>query len=83
MTELAELIADDRALDLPEWLDDKTFLIGYPQRLVDIAHKISQGHALAGADRKYLWKWRKRGQKTLIGGNDLALLPKVYSGSAV
>jgi len=68
LTELGELIADDKALDLPEWQNEKTFLIGYPQRLVDIAHKIRQTQALNGADRKYLCKWRKRQQKPLIRG---------------
>jgi len=70
LTELGELIADDKAIDLPEWQDEKTFLLGCPQRLVDIAYKLTEGQALTVADRKYLWKWRKREQKALIGGND-------------
>ena len=67
-TELGELIADDKALDLGAWLDAKTFLLGFPQRLLVIAHKLESREALAVADRKYLCKWRKREQKTLIGG---------------
>jgi len=66
LTELGELIADDRAIDLDAWLDDKTFLSGCPQRLIDIAHKINEGQALDGSDRKYLCKWRKREQKRLL-----------------
>jgi hypothetical protein len=68
ITELGELIADDKAIDLADWLDKKTFLLGCPQRLIGIAHKINEGQALTVADRKYLWKWRKREQKTLIKG---------------
>ncbi len=67
-TELGELIADDKALDLEAWLDARTFLLGFPQRLMVIAHKLDYGEALAVADRKYLCKWRKREQKSLFEG---------------
>ncbi|MFC1869827.1 hypothetical protein ACFLYE_00980 [Chloroflexota bacterium] len=67
-TELGELIADDKALDLGAWLDAKTFLLGFPQRLLLIADKLNGGQSLPVADRKYLCKWRKREQKILIGG---------------
>ena len=66
LTELGELIADDKAIDLDQWLDSKTFVRGCSQRLIGIALNIRQGQALTVADRKYLWKWRKREQKTLI-----------------
>ena len=66
LTELGELIADDHAVDLDAWLDAKTFKLGCPQRLIGIGYKITQGQALTIADRKYLWKWRKREQKPLI-----------------
>ncbi|MGQ9545947.1 MAG: hypothetical protein ACUVTR_02110 [Dehalococcoidia bacterium] len=62
ITELAELIADDKALDLDEWLDAKTFLIGAPLRLKAIAYKRNKGQELTGAERKYLAKLRKRYQ---------------------
>jgi hypothetical protein len=68
MTELAELIADDKALDLEEWLDAKTFLIGAPIRLKAIARKRSKGDTLTHAERQYLTKLRKRYQPTLSGG---------------
>jgi len=68
ITELGELIADDKAIDLDAWIDSKTFLLGCPQRLIAIALKMTEGQALTVADRKYLWKWRKREQKTLIEG---------------
>jgi hypothetical protein len=68
ITELAELIADDKALDLEEWLDVKTFLIGAPIRLKAIARKRSKGDTLTHAERQYLTKLRKRYQLTLLGG---------------
>jgi DNA-directed RNA polymerase specialized sigma24 family protein len=64
-TELGELIADDKAIDVDAWLDTKTFLQGCPQRLIAIAERTSQGQSLPVADRKYLWKWRKREQLAL------------------
>ena len=65
-TELIETIADDAALDLSAWLDAKTWLLGCPKRLVQIAHKIKNGDALGKTDRQYLWRYRKREQKTLL-----------------
>jgi hypothetical protein len=66
ITELAELIADDKALDLEEWLDAKTFLIGAPIRLKAIAKKRMKGETLTGAEYKYLTKLRKRYQLSLV-----------------
>jgi hypothetical protein len=68
ITELAELIADDNALDLDEWLDAKTFLIGAPIRLKAIAKKRMKAEALTGAEYKYLTKIRKRYQLSLVQG---------------
>ena len=65
-TELGELIADDKALDLGAWLDAKTFLLGFPQRLLEIAHKLDNGDVLTGYDRLYLCRFRKREQKALF-----------------
>jgi len=67
ITELAELIADDRAIDLAEWLDAKTFLIGAPIRLKTLAIKRNKGEELTGAERKYLTKLRKRYQLSFSG----------------
>jgi hypothetical protein len=66
LTELGELIADDRAIDLDAWLDSKTFLAGCPQRLIAIAHKIRNGQTLTHGERNYLWRYRKSEQKALI-----------------
>jgi len=65
-TELGELIADDKALDLDAWVDARTFLLGFPQRLLAIAHKRLDGIPLGNADKLYLGKWRKREQKLLL-----------------
>jgi hypothetical protein len=65
ITGLAELIADDKALDLEEWLDAKTFLIGAPIRLKQIARKLNKGEALAYPERNYLSRLRKKRQLAL------------------
>jgi hypothetical protein len=65
ITELAELIADDGAIDLAEWLDARTFLIGAPIRLKQITRKLSKGEALAYPERNYLSRLRKKRQLAL------------------
>jgi hypothetical protein len=64
-TELGELIADDKALDLDGWLDTKTFLGGCPQRLIAIAEKRTEGQSLTNKEHQYLWYFRQKEQKTL------------------
>ena len=66
ITELGELIADDKALDIGAWLDIKTFIAGFPQRLIDIAQKIQSRQTLTNRERQYLWYWRQREQKQLV-----------------
>jgi len=66
ISELGDLIADDKALDLADWTDINTFLAGCPQRLIDIAEKIREGKNLDGKDRKYLCKMLKRYQNPLF-----------------
>ncbi len=66
ITELGELIADDKAINLDAWLEGSTWELGYPKRLVEIAHKLDNGENLTATDSQYLWRYRKRGQKTLI-----------------
>ena len=68
LTELGELIADDKALDLDAWLDYKTFLLTSPERLILIGEKIRDDIALTSSERKYLCKWRKREQNSLLAG---------------
>jgi len=65
-TELIDTIADDKAIDLDAWLDDKTFLLGCPYRLILIAHKIVNGQALNTKEQVYLWRFRQKAQKRLL-----------------
>jgi len=60
ISELGELIADNKALDLADWIDIKAFLLGCPQRLIDIAIKKRDGIPLDGKDQDYLDHWRKK-----------------------
>ena len=66
LTELGELIADDKAIDLEAWVSDKVWEIGYPQRQVEIAYKLKGGYPLTKYDRLYLCRYRKQQQKRLI-----------------
>ena len=66
LSELGDLIADDKALDLAEWLDQKTFRLGFPQRLLDIAEKIGSGENLTATESRYLYKFRQKHQKALF-----------------
>jgi len=65
-TELGELIADDKAIDLDAWVSNSTWEIGYPRRLVDIAYRLKAGIPLADKDRQYLSRYRRQEQKTLF-----------------
>ena len=66
ISELGNLIADDKAIDLEDWLDAKTFRLGCPQRLVDIAEKIDNREALNDKDRQYLSRYHRQEQKKLL-----------------
>jgi hypothetical protein len=65
-TELGELIADDRAIDLDAWVSSSTWEIGYPKRLVEIAYKLKAGIPLDWKDHKYLQRYRQKEQKRLL-----------------
>jgi len=65
-TELIETIADDKAIDLSAWLDAKTWLLGCPIRLVQIAHKRLNGIPLNNKEHCYLRRFRRREQKRLL-----------------
>ena len=64
--ELIDTVADDKAIDLDAWIDARTWLLGCPRRLVQIASKRLKGIPLNNADKLYLGKWRKREQKRLL-----------------
>ena len=65
-TELIETVADDRAIDLEAWLDARTWLLGCPRRLVQIASKRLAGKRLTNREHQYLWRFRQKEQKTLL-----------------
>jgi hypothetical protein len=66
LTELGNLIADDTALDIPQWLEKKTFLLGCQDRALAIAGKIQDGEALTDTERRYINRFRQREQKNLF-----------------
>ena len=66
LTELGDMIADDKAIDLDAWVSDSTWEIGYPKRLVAIAYNLKAGIPLTKAEHSYLERFRKREQKRLF-----------------
>jgi hypothetical protein len=68
VTELGETIVNDQAIDLDAWVDARTFLLSFPKRLIQIAHTRLSGIPLTNAEMKYLCKWRRSEQKSLLGG---------------
>ena len=65
ISELGDLIADNKALDLADWTDINTFLLGCPQRLIDIAEKRQDGIPLTKYEQLYLCRFWQRRQKRL------------------
>ena len=57
-TELVETVADDRAIDLEAWLDARTWLLGCPRRLIQIASKRVNGISLNEKDQRYFTRHR-------------------------
>ena len=66
MTDLGNIIADDRALDLDAWTDARAFLLNCPDRLVSIAFKRMEGTPLEPKDQEYLRRFRMREQKSMF-----------------
>ncbi len=68
--ELIDTLADDKAIDLDQWLDAKTFRLGCPDRLIQLAVKRHKGIPLNQTDQRYFIRQRqkelKRYQKTLF-----------------
>ena len=60
LTELGDLIADDKAIDLEAWQDARTWLLGCPKRLVAIGVKLYSGKPLDNKDCLYLSHWRAK-----------------------
>jgi hypothetical protein len=64
--ELIDTVADDKAIDLDAWLDARTWLLGFPKRLVVIASKRLKGITLDNKDKCYLQRFRRKEQKSLV-----------------
>jgi hypothetical protein len=58
--ELWQTLADDRAIDLEAWLDAKSWLLGCPKRLVQIASKRASGKPLNERERRYFNRQREK-----------------------
>ncbi len=65
-TELYELIADDKAIDVVARLDARLTLDGYPHKFVGIAYKQYAGYPLTNDERAYLYRHRRKAQKRLV-----------------
>ena len=61
---LIETVADDHAIDLDAWLDDKTWLLGCPMGLVQIAQKRADGIPLNRKEQTYLNHYQARQLKS-------------------
>jgi len=62
--ELINTVADDKAIDVSAWIDARTWLLGCPHRLVQIASKRLKGIALEPKEKMYLQRFRHREQKS-------------------
>jgi len=67
---IEDTLADDKAIDLDQWLDDVTFRLGCPLRLIELAYKRLAGIPLTDTDQRYYTRQRakelKRYQKSLL-----------------
>ena len=58
-TELIDLIADTKTIDLDARLDARSILKSLPKRVVQIGYKIYAGIPLETEEKKYLKRWQK------------------------
>ena len=77
VTDLGNLIADDKALDLEAWADARTFLLSCPDRLITIAFKRLDRIPLTNADLLYLSKWRRREQRSMLNRTGFSPNPQL------
>jgi len=59
-TELCQMLADDKAIDVDAWLDAKMWLYRAPPRLVKIAYRKVSGLPLAKTEARYLQRYRQK-----------------------
>ena len=64
-TELYQMLADDKAIDVDGWLNARLWLYRCPKRLVKIAYKKVAGYPLTSAEHTYLTRQRKKAQRSL------------------
>jgi len=57
---LMDTVADDTAIDLDVWLDNKTFLLGCPMRLIEVARKRKNGIPLNDTEQRYFTRQRQK-----------------------
>ena len=65
-TPLYEMIADDSAVDIVARLDARLILQGYPHKFVRIAYKKYAGCSLTNEERTYLYRQRRKAQRSLL-----------------
>ena len=64
-TELYQMLADDKAIDVEDWLDARLWLYKAPFRLVKIAYKKVAGYHLTKTEQTYLRRQKEKYQKSL------------------
>ena len=64
--ELIDCLADDKAIDLDQWLDERQFLLTLPTRLVKLAFKKSRGFPLSNSERIYFYRVSKKAREQLL-----------------
>jgi DNA-directed RNA polymerase specialized sigma24 family protein len=65
-TGLMDTVIDDNAIDVTAWLDAKTWLLGCPNRLIQIAMKRVNKIPLDRKDQKYLERFRIQERQRLL-----------------
>jgi hypothetical protein len=65
-TELGDLIADNKSIDLDAKLDARHILQRLPKRVVRIGYKIYAGFSLETEEKKYLKRWQKTYPSTFV-----------------
>lgn len=71
-TSFYELIADDNAVDMVAMLDARFTIKGYPHKAIKLAYKKYAGYQLKDGEQRYLNRFRKKLQKTLISVSDFS-----------
>jgi len=65
-TELGDLIADNKSIDLAAKLDARHILQRLPKRVVQVGYKIYAGITLETEEKKYLKRWQKTYPSTFV-----------------